>query len=165
MGEAKRRRAAAAGQRDLDAEVREVFDEAGVGQGKVVSVEFVYAFQAPELLRGSLAGAPYARQMLTLVSQIVKRVGQSEDQGECMLCLLCDHEFTRRLGGLPTALVVLSAFREDRSRAMVHGLCRACAGDNISEGLKDRVQRKLFEAYGLTDARRVPTPDCEPGHA
>jgi hypothetical protein len=165
MGEAKRRRAAASASRDLNAEIGAVFDEAGAGRGKVLSVEFLYASQAPAMLRGLLGGDPYVGQMLALVSDTVDRVGQSEDRGEPMLCLLCDHEFTRRFGGLPTALVVLSAFRQDRSRAIVHGLCRACAGAAVTEELKDRVQAKLFESYGIKDGRLVPTPDREPGHA
>jgi hypothetical protein len=165
MGAAKRRREAAApANPELDAYLGEIMQEAGTGDRKVLAVEIIYAERSLDLLAAVFAGEGHARQMLGVVSDMLAQVRQCEARGEPMLCLLCDREFSTQPGRLPRALVILSAFRDDKRHCIVNGLCRACAGRDLTSELKQRVYARLLKGYGMNDARLVPTPG-EPGHA
>jgi hypothetical protein len=93
---------------------------------------------------GLLRSEKYFRLLLNFAVEVV-----GGDDGGGPMCLACEYEF-RRSGGPPTALAVTIPIHVAPSRAIISGVCEACARLSDEE-LTDRVYRDL-KKVGLATA-------------
>jgi hypothetical protein len=134
--------------------IRKITQVQAEGQG-VFQLEMVRHHDVPGLFLAAAAGDVRAIQICDLVGQFLRRIAAP---GAPILCLLCDNELSPV--ALPSAILIMSARRDDPSMAIVNGLCAECAG---KPDLEAAVLAKYRDSL-IPDLRVLP-PIGEAGRA
>jgi|SRR5579884_56299 len=120
MGEAKRRRMAAADRRsglDTDVDLQKLHEEAG-GVLRHALIGDIGALAA-----AAANGDARSRQYLRAIEEFWRRAGERYDTVDAVLCIICGRELTEATCGL---VDVVTAERVDRTVAMLLGVCTGC---------------------------------------
>jgi hypothetical protein len=152
MGSVKRRRPSTATTPTFEADLKQICSEGqGAWQLQAFAPENVL-----EMLLAARGGNDNAARWLLLIENTMCTMLK---QTPGMLCLLCDYEFDD--GRMPTIWLILTALRDDPSRAIINGLCPSCSRQ---PNLETRIVDKYRDSM-IPDLRVIPRPHKQSGHA